>query len=99
MSQTAQNIAKLKSEVGNLARKVESLTAILRHNADAAIQDKYVSIEVAKQITKLSKSAIMEKSIVRDPVNGVFNVYTGAKPWYFLRADLETYVKANSTET
>ena len=84
-------------EVKELKSDMKFLRSVIANNAGTAIQAKWVYKDEAMMITGLKERALMDRTILRDPVNGIFNVSQTGKSIRFWKADLERYVYDHST--
>jgi hypothetical protein len=88
---------KLYRKLLDLTQDLKFIKGIINHNSGAAIQAKWVSKQEAIAITGLKERALMDRTVLRDPVHGIFNVSQTGKNMRFWKKDLEQYVLDNST--
>jgi hypothetical protein len=78
-------------------KKLNDLTQLITAKLDTVIKPKWVSKDVAMEISGLCERALMDRTVLRDPVNGKFHVNRAGKEYRFYLKDLEAYVLENST--
>ena len=78
----------------DLKEKVDFMVKMFQHNSGALIQPKWVSVDVARQITGMGKTWLLERQIRAGEAynpNGLFRTRIQDKKVYFLKKDLEAF--------